>query len=407
MTMRFPRLLAWALPAVFLALLPPQVRAQEAPPVPGTRVAEIAARQAEKARATRPYTPKFIEHLIQEVDEHLAARHVRWHPYYGHAYPGAGLTGGLGYKFHTRDYDSLDVRASVSLTRSKRAEVQYEMPRLLRRRGTLTALGGWSEGLGQAFYGIGIAGTSTADRADFDFRRSFGSVGLEFRPLHGALRLGGGVEVSRYEQRRDAGSAFALRYAPGSLPGVGATIDYVQSQGQAVFDWRPARGYARRGGAYGVTARRYTDPDERHSFDALEYDVVQHIPVMRDAWVLSLHARAETTFTSGGNTVPFFMLPTLGNANTLRAYANQRFRDRHSLLMSAEWRVLVNRFTDLAFFYDAGKVAARRSDLDLSGLRDSYGIGLRLHTLETTPVRVDFARGREGFRVALAAVAAF
>lgn len=407
MTTRFPRPLAWALPVAFMSLLPPLARAQEAQPAPGTRTAEISARQAEKARTAHAYKPKFVERVVQEIDEHLAARHIRWHPYYGHAYPGAGITGGLGYKFHTRDYDSLDVRAAVSLTKSKRAEVQYEMPRLLRRRAALSVLGGWSEGLGQAFYGIGIAGTATANRTEFDFRRSFGSVGLEFRPLHGALRFAGGVEVSRYEQRRDAGSAFGLRYAPGNLPGVGATVDYVQAQGQAAFDWRPARGYAQRGGAYGVTARRYTDPDGRHSFDALEYDVVQHIPIMREAWVLSLHGRAETTFTSDGNEVPFFMLPTLGNATTLRSYANQRFRDRHSLLLSAEWRVLVNRFTDLAFFYDAGKVAARRSDLGLSGLRDSYGIGLRLHTSETTPVRVDVARGREGFRVALAAVAAF
>ena len=40
------------------------------------------------------------------------------------------------------------------------------------------------------------------------------------------------------------------------------------------------------------------------------------------------------------------MLPGLGSGSTLRGYQNLRFRDRHSLLMQAEWRVLVNSFID-------------------------------------------------------------
>jgi outer membrane translocation and assembly module TamA len=67
----------------------------------------------------------------------------------------------------------------------------------------------------------------------------------------------------------------------------------------------------------------------------------------------------------------------------------------------------VNSFVDTALFYDAGKVTRRRADLNLDGLKSGYGIGFRFHTPAATPVRLDFARGNEGFLVAFAASAAF
>ena len=53
------------------------------------------------------------------------------------------------------------------------------------------------------------------------------------------------------------------------------------------------------------------------------------------------------------------MLPALGGGSSLRGFASWRFRDRHSLLLQAEWRVLVNSFFDMAIFSDAGKVTAQ------------------------------------------------
>jgi outer membrane translocation and assembly module TamA len=64
-------------------------------------------------------------------------------------------------------------------------------------------------------------------------------------------------------------------------------------------------------------------------------------------------------------------------------------------LLQGEWRIIVNRYLDLAFFYDAGKVAPRTSDLDFKNLKDNYGIGLRFHGPAATPLRVELARSRE------------
>jgi hypothetical protein len=53
-------------------------------------------------------------------------------------------------------------------------------------------------------------------------------------------------------------------------------------------------------------------------------------------------------------------------------------------------------------FYDAGKVAARREDLDLNGLESDYGFGFRLHGPLATPVRIEVARSHEGWRLIFA-----
>ena len=196
-------------------------------------------------------------------------------------------------------------------------------------------------------------------------------------------------------------------YTPDTLPGLGAKPTYLQPNATLAFDWRPAAGYARRGGYYGATIRSYADQDGPYSFRQVDYEAIQHIPILRDAWVLSLRGRVETTYTKGDEVVPFFMLPALGSGSTLRGYSSWRFRDRNSLLLSAEWRVLVNNFVDTAIFYDAGKVEARRGDLNLDGLKSNYGIGFRLHGPFVTPVRIELARGNEGIALVFAASAAF
>ena len=90
------------------------------------------------------------------------------------------------------------------------------------------------------------------------------------------------------------------------------------------------------------------------------------------------------------------MLPALGGGSTLRGFASWRFRDRNSLLLQAEWRVLANRFLDMALFYDAGKVTARPKDISLDGLKSDYGLGFRFHGPAATPLRIELARSNEG-----------
>ena len=102
------------------------------------------------------------------------------------------------------------------------------------------------------------------------------------------------------------------------------------------------------------------------------------------------------------------MLPALGGGSSLRGFTSWRFRDRHSLLLQAEWRVLVNSFFDTALFYDAGKVDGQPVGSRFrSTSRSDYGIGFRLHGPAATPLRIEFAKSNEGLALVFSAQASF
>jgi outer membrane translocation and assembly module TamA len=91
-------------------------------------------------------------------------------------------------------------------------------------------------------------------------------------------------------------------------------------------------------------------------------------------------------------------MPQLGGTD-LRGFSNYRFRDRHSIWFTGEYRWYVQEFVDMAVFYDAGKVAPERSQLDFDDLKTSIGAGIRFHGPRTTAVRFEVARSAEGWRL--------
>jgi outer membrane protein assembly factor BamA len=209
--------------------------------------------------------------------------------------------------------------------------------------------------------------------------------------------LRGGVEFTQWKQEPGEGSFPSVEqvYTPATLPGLGAKATYLHTQGTVGLESRLSPGYSRRGAFLGATIHDYKDGDDQFGFQMAEYEGIAHLPILREAWVLSFRARVQTAFDKDGQQTPFFMLPALGGGSTLRGYSSWRFRDKSSLLLQGEWRIMVNRYLDLAFFYDAGKVAARTSDLDLDHLKDDFGVGLRFHGPFATPLRVELARSRE------------
>jgi outer membrane protein assembly factor BamA len=134
---------------------------------------------------------------------------------------------------------------------------------------------------------------------------------------------------------------------------------------------------------------------------------VQHIPLVREHYVLSLRGRTESILDDDA-TVPFYLLSTLGGSDTLRGYSSWRFRDRHAALTSAEFRWTPNRTAlDLALFYDAGMVAPQFDDLSMRRFKSNVGVGVRFHGPLSTPLRIEVAKGREGVRLVFSGSAAF
>jgi hypothetical protein len=382
------------------------VLAQE--PDPTTRQGVIEKEQEEKAKTLHPYVPGKGERLLDRAESYLVDGTLTWHPWFISAYSGGGFTLGLGHVTHLSAYNTLDVRGSYTITSYKRAEAEFVAPRLFDRRGHLSVLGGWREATQVGFYGLGID-TSKNDRANYLFNQPYGSALLTVFPTRRMFMLQGGVEYSRWSQEPGRGSFPSVEeiYTPETLPGLGAKVTYLNTQGTVGFDWRTSPGYTRRGGYYGVTVHDYHDRDDRFGFQQVNYEAIQHLPILRETWVIALRGLAQTTFNKDSQEVPFFMLPAVGGGSSLRGFSSWRFRDRNSLLLQAEWRIMVNRFIDTAVFYDAGKVTSRTSDLDFNRLKSDYGFGVRFHSPFATPLRVELARSNEGLALVFSASPVF
>ncbi len=376
---------------------------------PATRQQLLEQEQREKAQNLTPQTPAKAEQLTQRAIDILQGTATSLHPFFQSAYSGGGFTLGAGYRTFVSPYNTIDVRGSYTISGYKRIEAEFVAPRLFHRRGTFSLLGGWREATEVGFYGIGTANTSIDDKADYSFEQPYLSAVLGFRPTRKYLTLGGGVEYSQWQQgpTEGAGTSIETVYGPGELPGLGATATYLHTQGAFGFDWRTSPGYSRRGGFYGVTVHDYHNDDRLYGFEQVDYEAIQHVPILREAWVLSFHVLAQTTYEKEGQEVPFFMLPSVGGGSSLRGFGSWRFRDRHSLLLQGEWRIMVNRFWDLAFFYDAGKAVPHTSDLNLDGLKSDYGAGVRFHGPFSTPLRIEYAQSNEGHSIVFSSSAVF
>jgi hypothetical protein len=372
-----------------------------------TRAAEIAAKQAEKAAAAGPYHPTAFENFMARLEENLTDPPNGFYPEIGKIYQGGGFSLGAGYRHFYGPKAVWDVRGLYSIKNYRQVEVGTRTPWHGGGRATIGAKAGWLDAPQVAYFGRGMT-AEHADRTSFHLTQGYASVTTEFRPL-GWTRLQAEIAYDDYETDPGRGTypSIETRYAAAATPGLFSNLSFVRTEARAAIDYRTSAGYSRRGGFYGVTLASHTDRDDTYSFERVDGELIQHIPLLRETWVVSLRGRVQTTLDDG-DVVPYFLLPQLGSGRTLRGYETGRFRDRHSILTSAEFRWIVSRLAlDMALFYDAGKVTSRREGLDFKGLTSDWGIGARFHGPTTTVLRVEAARGADGWRLVMSTSAAF
>jgi hypothetical protein len=401
------RRFAGAMAFLLLVLLAGVAAGQQ--PEEATRAGLIEQAQAEKAADLHPFVPGKGEDAINNAADLFLTGGLHWYPYFTSPYSGGGVPLGVGYVRFVSPSNQMAFRTAFTISGYMRFETEFFAPRLFDRRGVLTVVGGWRQATQAAYYGAGM-GSTLENRANFGFQQPYASATLDVRPTRGLFLIRGGFEETQWKEVEPGSSNYPpvhAVYTPQTLPGLGSSPIYAHSQAMVAFDSRTSPGYSRRGTFLGVTAHDYTESNGQYGFNEITYDAVQHIPILREAWVISLRGRADTTYEKGNEQIPYFMLPALGGGDDLRAYSSWRYRDKNSLLLQAEWRVMVNRFVDTAVFYDAGKVTASRTDLNLKGLQNDYGIGFRFHGPLSTPLRIDLAWGREGLGFVFAAAQVF
>ena len=202
-------------------------------------------------------------------------------------------------------------------------------------------------------------------------------------------RLGSG-QNDRFPNTADA-------FSPSEAPGLDARADFLRSDAFIEVDYRQPR-YPKKGGWYRVDFSHYDDRTlGQFTFNRIDADLRQFIGFLAGRRVIAARLFVSTSDTSEGQTMPFYFMPTLGGNDTLRGFREYRFRAPHSILVQGEYHWEIWSGFDAAVFYDAGKVANRREDLDFENLESDYGIGFRFNTNSGVILRVDAAFGsRDG-----------
>lgn len=382
--------------ALLLASAGTNVLAQT-PAEPATRADTLRLARNEKQKSAAPYTPNGLERAMRVAEERvfpLVARDgVHWK--FGSLTTGSGFAYGGGYR-NRQLFDregALNVWAAGSLKKYWALEGRFDFPDLAGGKflvGTYARRHSYPQ---EAFFGVG-PDSRRSDHTTFSLENTLvgGTVGV--RPARG-LTFSGGLEYSTPRigegSRRNVPTISAL-FSPGSAPGLAGTHDYLRTTAGIEVDYRQPR-HARRGGWYRADFSNFHENSGAHGFRRVDVDLRQYAGILSERRVFAVRLFMSTSMTSAGESVPFYMMPSLGGHDSLRGFRDYRFRGPHALLTQSEYRFEIWSGLDGALFYDAGKVASRRGDLDFKRLEDAYGFGFRFNTDNGVILRIDAGFG--------------
>lgn len=376
-----------------------------------TRAEEHAKKQAEKAGALRPPEPNRAERIVTKVTNSslFGATPVGIYPVVRSIYPGGWIAVGAGYRRPYADSGSIIASGAWSIRNFKTVDLQVRSPLLVGGRFNFDVHANWIDAPTVAFYGLG-AQSRNRNKARFGYEPITVGAAGQVRP-HRFVTIGGGADYLDINTSTGAPqTSIQERFSTLTVPGLGSDPEYIRSRGFVQFDWRQNPGYTGTGGLYRIVVDRYAERSHYGvGFRSVEGEVVQLVPFLRANWVIALRGLVTVTDTpTTGHVVPFYLMPSIGGTRTLRGYSSFRFRGAHRMAGSVEYRWTPSKFMDMAIFYDVGKVADRRSDLDFNDLKSSVGVGARIHGAAGTVLRLEVAHSRENTaRLIFAATAPF
>jgi hypothetical protein len=369
------RILSW--PLALLALCVSPVLAQTSDPA--TRAEALRRQRAEKQQQLRPNEPDALQRGMDYVEDRALYLLIRegFYPKIGTLTTGSGFALGVGY----RDRDMFDRRGVLevwgagSFKKYWATQLRVAFPERADGRAMVEGAANLREYPSEAFFGLGPESR----------REDFTEFSLRTRELVGQTRL-------RVVPHLFAGANAAL-FTPQTANG---EVNYLRSGAFVEVDYRQPLN-ARRGGWYRLDFSQFHDRDGTQSFRRTDLDLRQFIGFLADRRVIALRAFLSTSEPTDEGSIPFYLMPWLGGNDSLRGFRNYRFRGPHAMLLQAEYRWELWSGLDAALFYDAGKVALRRADLNLKRLESDYGFGFRFNTAEGVIMRVDAAFGsRDG-----------
>jgi surface antigen Omp85-like protein len=309
---------------------------------------------------------------------------------------GIALGPALSHKFADGAY--AQIKAVYSVKNFSVVQARYDSRKFWRDRAALTGRLRWQNAPQLRLFRLGPDAPDLT--VGYGERKTEGSARLRLQ-LTPAFRLGSGFGVEKYHTtggRIDLAGAGSLPSVP-APPGLGSKPWFAHSFVSAAVDSRTSPDYSRSGRLLEGTVHHFHDlHDGQDAFGRFEGTAQQLIPTHGGKGVIELAAQTWLSLSSGDRSLPFFLMPTLGGSNYLRAYPSYRFRDRHALFLKGEYRWAVHKMVDVAGMVEAGRVAPTVKGLRSSDMAESVGAGLRVHTKTSNVVDLDVAHGRDGFK---------
>jgi hypothetical protein len=370
-----------------------------------TRQGILLAERRAKALRLEPEHLSAWEARIRWIEETRLPEKVfvrGWHglrPIIGGAPQGAGtLAGGIGY---TRGLDSEHLRVSASARTSTNRYHMLDAGLVFP-----TELSGWPlrVELGAGFHDLrrfsffGVGNDSADRRTFYQLKEATAGGRLDYRAAP-SLMLGAtgrwlSARTDDHSKSPTVGSVFTGDQAP---PGFEAPrTEFAVYGGHALLDLRDD-GFPAVGPELRLEATRYEDVDNRFDFTVLEAELVTYVPLVYRNRIIAARLATSHAMPDRGQQVPFYLMRPIGGSRTLRGFDSDRFRDRRSLVVNLEYRWEVWTYADFVLLYDSGKVFSDADDLDLSGLHNGYGFGVRAHAPAGGVLRFDITHSREGF----------
>jgi hypothetical protein len=314
-----------------------------------------------------------------------------------------GMSGGVGYRRSDLFAEQLGFRGTArgTLQGAYMFDVEFDF-RGLRTERTYFR---WYSRLEHSprinYFGLGNTSLET-NRSSYrynDLSSDFsGELRLGRRFHFGAT--GGILHADTAASGEDGVAPIDEAFTPESLPGFNQYAKYARLGLFAYFDSRDSLTGPRSGGLLGVRYREYWDAaQQQFALRQSELEVQKYFPYFNRARVLALRGSVVMSFPKSDNDVPLYLRPTLGGSDELRGYVPYRFRDYHSVSLTAEHRWHAFSFLDMSLFADAGKVVRLTRHVDPTHLHYSGGVGFRVRLRSAIISRIDLAGSSEGFRM--------
>ena len=351
--------------------------------------------------------PRFIRRAINLANRTIgdgSGTKSGLYPEFSNMPTGSGwISAGPGYRQYLfNDSLVIDSSTAISWRMYKMAQARIDLPKLAHSRVSAGSQVMWQDLTQVTYFGIG-PDSADGDRSEYRMKYADLTGYATLRPVRW-LSVGGRVGWLHRPMLLDPAGSFkrgnpATQTIFGDDPVYNLTEqpNFLHSELSLTADTRDSRSHPSSGGVYRAAFANYADENAASfSFRRYEAEAAQFVPLADRRIVLAVHGWMAATDTDPGQVVPFYLMPSLGGGNTLRAYTDYRFHDRNLLVVTAESRFALFSHVDLAAFADAGNVAARVADLNLD--KRTYGIGVRMHTGRATIARLDVAHGADGWR---------